>query len=157
MARKTPKPKSRASDAEVAARVAEILEIRLDGVEFSDVVSFCKEKGFNVSERQCGRYLEAADKLIVERCERSRKKLLTRHIAQRQKLFARCVNAASHRDALAVLADLAKLQGLYPSEHDLKALAKQQAEQNQKVKDLENRLGGRESTTEPVAPEPDAT
>lgn len=91
------KSKSKATRAEVAARVAEILEIRLDGAEFADVVTFCRERGFNVSERQCGRYLAMADDLILERSEARRSRLYSRHIAQRQKLFARCVNAAGCR------------------------------------------------------------
>jgi hypothetical protein len=124
MAKRRPNPKSKASRAEVAARVAEILEIRLDGASFGDCVTYGTEKGWNVSERQVGRYIEQADKLLAERTEKRRRRLLNMHVARREKLFARAVNAADLRTALAVLADQAKLQNLYTSDADIRELIK---------------------------------
>src|SRR5262249_18034132 len=43
-----------------------------------------------------------------------RKQALRRHLAQRRNLYARALNKGDERTALAVLADLAELQGLYP-------------------------------------------
>ena len=77
--------------------------------------------------------------LLVERRDTSRKKVLARHLAQRQALYARAVNAADYRTALAILADDAKLRGLYP-ENELKELTKLAAEQGKRIEDLERRL-----------------
>lgn len=110
------KPGQKAAHATVTLRVAEILQIRLDGAAFHDCVAFANEKGWNVSERQVGRYIEAADELLAERQDRKRRRVIARHIAQRQALYARAVNAADFRTALAVLSDEARLRGLYPAE-----------------------------------------
>ena len=55
-----------------------------------------------------------ADDILAERQERKLRPLVALHVARREALYARCVNAADYRSALAVLQDLAKLQGLYP-------------------------------------------
>jgi hypothetical protein len=55
-----------------------------------------------------------ADALILRSHERSRKKLLRRHLAQRRNLFAKAVISGDYRTALAVARDEAELQGLYP-------------------------------------------
>jgi hypothetical protein len=115
-------PKSKASRAEVTERVAEVLRIRLDGAAFHDVVAHAKEKGWNVSERQCGRYLAQADDLLAKRRERSRNRSISLHLARREGLFARALNAADYRTALAILDSTAKLQNLFESERQLKDL-----------------------------------
>lgn len=127
--------KKAASKAEVAERVAEILSIRLDGAEFHDIEAFAKEKRWDVSPRQLWRYIAAADDLLVERQVKKRNRLIARHVSQRQALYARALNASDHRTALAVLADLARMQGLYPDK-DWKELARQMAEQNEQIKKL---------------------
>jgi hypothetical protein len=115
-------PKSKASRAEVAERVAEVLRIRIDGAQFHDVVAYAKEKGWNVSERQAGRYLAQADELLAKRRERSRNRSIGLHLARREGLYARALNAADYRTALAVLDSTAKLQNLFESERQLKDL-----------------------------------
>jgi hypothetical protein len=116
----------------IRARVEDVLRIRLDGAELWDVRQYVAEKqaagegpwalrdGENpLSDRQLYRYLAAADTLIAESCRTSRKKLLRNHLAQRRKLFARAAAAGDVKAALAVLQDIARLQGLYPSEDDV--------------------------------------
>ncbi|HXD86513.1 MAG TPA: hypothetical protein VN641_08470, partial [Urbifossiella sp.] len=115
-------PKSKASRAEVAERIAEVLRIRLDGAAFHDVVAYAKEKGWNVSERQCGRYLAQADDLLADRRDKSRKRSIALHLARRESLYARAVNAADYRTALAVLDSTAKMQNLFAGERELKEL-----------------------------------
>ncbi|MBA4192594.1 MAG: hypothetical protein C0467_31890 [Planctomycetaceae bacterium] len=128
--------KCKASRLEVAERVEEILKIRLDGAQFHDCVTFAKEKGWNVSERQVGRYISSADELLVERLEKKRKPVIARHIAQRQALFARAVNAADLRTALAILDSECKLRGLFP-EAGVKDLLKLLASQEERLRKME--------------------
>jgi len=117
----------RATDPIIQQRNEDVLRIRLDGAEGWDVRRYVAEMeaagtapwtiaegGKPLSERQIRYYVAAADKLIAESCRQSRKKLLRRHQAQRRNLYARCVNKGDERSALAVLRDLADLQGLYP-------------------------------------------
>jgi hypothetical protein len=117
----------KATKAQIDARVEEILRIRLDGAEIWDVREYVREKGQEkgsvwelppdakpLSDSQLWRYIAKADKLIADSCRASRKKRLRRHLAQRRNLYAKAVIAGDHRAALAVLADEAKLLGLYP-------------------------------------------
>lgn len=139
--KKPPKnPGEKADRATVAERVTEIHRIRLDGAAFHQCVEYAKEKGWNVSERQVGRYIRQADDLNAERQDKGRKRILARHIAQRENLFARCINAADFRTALAVLTDLAKLKGLYATGSDVKELVKLATAQGMRIEELEKRL-----------------
>ncbi len=112
-----PKP-AKATKAEVAQRIEEVLQIRLDGAEFHDVLQYASEKQWNVGERQLWHYIKASDVRLVKRLEKDRGRLLARHIAQRRSLYARALNAADYRTCLAVAKDEAELQGLYPKPED---------------------------------------
>jgi hypothetical protein len=137
-----PKPdpaRRKAEAAEIAARVDEVFRIRLDGAQFHDVVEYAREKGWDVKERQLRKYIARADELLVERRDKNRKQVIARHLAQRQALYARALNAADYRTALAILDSDAKLRGLFP-EKELKELVKLAAAQGQRIEELERRL-----------------
>ncbi len=70
--------------------------------------------GKPLCERQIRRYIARADKLVAENIRTNRKKRLRRHLARRESLFARAVAKGDERTALAVLRDLAELEGHYP-------------------------------------------
>ena len=129
-------PKSKASRAEVAQRVAEVLRIRLDGAAFHDVVDFAKGKCWNVSERQCGRYIEQADKLLAGQLTKDTSRVINLHVARCESLFARAVNAADYRTGLAVLAELAKLRNLYAAEKNINDSAKQRGITMEEAKEV---------------------
>jgi hypothetical protein len=119
---------SKATTAQIALRVEEVLRIRLDGAEFWDVREYAREKekeagsawtlpedGKPLSDGQLWRYIAQADKLIAESCHSSRKKLLRNHLAVRRNLYAKCVSAGDYKAALACKRDEAELLGLYPA------------------------------------------
>jgi hypothetical protein len=124
----------------VLQRIEEVLRIRLDGAQFHDIREYAVEKGWGVSDTQLRRYIQRADELLVERQDRSRKKVIARHLAQRQVLFARAVNAADYRTALAVLDSDAKLRGLFPDSREVRELLKLAATQGARIEELERRL-----------------
>jgi len=105
----------KATKAEIAQRVSEILEIRLAGARFHDIVQYAAEKQWGVAERQLWNYIAASDKLLAAQLEPDRERLLTRHLAQRHYLYGRAVNAGDYRVALAALKDEAELLALYPA------------------------------------------
>ena len=107
---------AKSTNAEVKARVEEVFRLRLDGAQYHDIVQFAAENDWNVRERQIREYMARADKLLVERRDKSRQQLIALHMARRETLYARALNAADYRTALAVLCDAAKLRGLYPSD-----------------------------------------
>jgi hypothetical protein len=117
----------KADPALVARRIDDVLRIRLDGAEWWDVRDFVREKekeegsawfvpedGAPLSDAQVRRYQLRADRLVQSSHERSRKKLLRRHLAQRRALYAKATTSGELRTALAVLQDEAQLLGLYP-------------------------------------------
>ncbi|HJZ55893.1 MAG TPA: hypothetical protein VKE74_13070 [Gemmataceae bacterium] len=120
-------------------RIEEVLLIRLDGAQFHDVVRFGSEKGWNVGERMIRKYIRRADELLAERLDHRRRRVIARHIAQRETLYARAVNAADYRTALAILMDLDRLLGLYPDQQ-FRDLARLAAAQGERIAELERRL-----------------
>src|SRR5690242_11710179 len=131
------KPRSKASGPKVAARVAEMLRIRLDGAAFHDCVAFAKEQGWGVSERQVGRYIAAADEQLAARQDKKRRRVIGLHLARRESLFARAVNGGDYRTALAILTDVAKLQGLYATDREMRELARLAVDQGRRISELE--------------------
>jgi hypothetical protein len=105
----------RATRAEVAARVEEVLHARLNGAEAHDLRALAREKEWNVSDRQLWRYVEAADRLIEEHFEKDRDRLFRRHVFQRRALYARVLQDGDYRTALAILKDEGELLNLYPA------------------------------------------
>ena len=139
-AKKAPVEKPvKADRATVLKRIEEVLRIRLDGAQYHDILQYAAENNWDLKERQLREYIARADKLLVERQDKSRKKVVARHLAQRQALYARAVNAADYRTALAILDSDAKLRGLYP-EKDIKELVKLAAAQGTRIEDLERKL-----------------
>jgi hypothetical protein len=118
---------AKADKALVERRVTDLLRIRLDGAQLWDVCEYVREKEAEpgsawfvaegaspLSQSQIGRYLQKADHLVFESHERSRKKLLRRHLAQRRNLYARAVRTGDVGTALRVLDSEAELLGLFP-------------------------------------------
>ena len=145
----------KSDNAEVLKRVEEVLRVRLDGAQFHDIVQYGSEKGWGVTDRQLRKYVARADALLVERQDRSRKQVIARHLAQRMALYARAVNAADYRTALAILDSDAKLRGLYP-EKELKELAKLAAAQGTRIEELERRLRDAHPSAAPPPTPPEA-
>jgi hypothetical protein len=146
----TAQPGKKSQAVIVAQRIEEVLRIRLDGAEFHDVVQYAAQQTppWNVRERQIWSYIARADQLIVERQTRGRKKLLARHFMQRRSLYARSLNAADYRTCHAILAEEAKLRGLYPDTKEVKDLVKLAQSLGMKVEELERRLQNAARKTE---------
>jgi hypothetical protein len=112
---KNPGRKKGSTDTVIAARVEEVLQLRLNGAEFYDLKAHAKEQGWDVTDRTLWRYSAAADDLLAESLEKDREKLLRRHLAQRRSLYARALQDGDYRTGLAILRDEADLHGLYPA------------------------------------------
>jgi hypothetical protein len=122
-----PRQKAKATRAQTMLRTVEVLRIRLDGAALWDVTEYVREQEQTdgspwksaegekpLTERQIARYVQRADALIALSTRESRKRSLRRHLARREALYAKAVNAGDISAALAVLRDDAKLRGLYP-------------------------------------------
>jgi hypothetical protein len=153
MGKAKPGPKRKSEAAEVARRVEEVLRIRLDGAQYHDVLHYSAEKGWGLKERQIREYIARADDLLVERQEKKRKRVIARRLSMREALFARAVNAADYRTALAILSDMDKLQGHYTSDRDIKEVLRLAAVQEERIRELEDRLHDARPTPGPAAAE----
>ncbi|TWU04184.1 hypothetical protein CA54_60660 [Symmachiella macrocystis] len=103
-----------ASKSVIKSRVQEVLRLILAGAEFPEVRQHATQQGWELSDRQVRRYIEAAYRQFTKLTVRAVEQLLGRHIMQRRSLFARALKNGDLRTALAVLQDEAKLEGLYP-------------------------------------------
>src|SRR5262245_9376995 len=104
----------RHSKAQIDARVAEVLQLRLLGALMPDLRKHAQEQGWAVSERTLFRYCNQADEQLAALVERDRNKNFAHHFAGRRNLFARCMAVSDYATALRVLQDEAQLLGLYP-------------------------------------------
>jgi hypothetical protein len=98
----------------IAARVEEVLTMRLNGAELYDLVQHAREQQWDVSTRQIQRYIRQADELLAESLDMDRERSLRLHVATRRSLLARALNDGDTRTALAIVKDAAELAGLYP-------------------------------------------
>jgi hypothetical protein len=99
----------------IRARVEEVLQIRLRGAQHADIVRHAEEQGWSVGERQLRSYIAQSDEILEETLEKDRQRLLNRHLAQRQTLYAYAFAAADYATARAILKDEAELLNLYPA------------------------------------------
>ena len=119
----------KANKATIRARVDDVYRIRLDGAEFPDILQYVAEReaageapwampdgGKPLSERQLWRYVAQSDRLLKESALTNRKKRLRLHFARRKSLYARAIATGQLNVALAVLKDLATLEGFYGDE-----------------------------------------
>jgi hypothetical protein len=105
----------RCTAAQLAERVQAVLRIRLDGAEFHDIAQYALEQKWNLGERQLWEYIAKADALLTARRNTDRDKLLAWHHAARLALYARAVSTGDYGTARKLLADEARLRGLYPA------------------------------------------
>jgi hypothetical protein len=107
----------KSSKAEVQKRIEQIFKLRLGGAEFADILQYAAapEQNWGVKDRQLWTYIARADALMKERFDAKADHLLARHLLQRRLLYAQCMAAGAFGDALRVLQDEAKLEGLYPA------------------------------------------
>src|SRR5262249_48633900 len=120
---------AKANKATVAAPVEEILRIPLDGAQFWDIKQYVAEKeadgaapwtvpegGKPLADRTLWFYIQRADRLVKESCSQGRKRLFRNHLAKRRNLYAKAVLSGDYSTAARLLADEARLLGLYPEE-----------------------------------------
>lgn len=106
-----------------ALRVQIVLRLRLRGWELHDLVVWANQprdpnnpadlRPWGVGESSIRKYLTEADRLIARALKEDREITVNRHIAQRRDLYRQCLAAGDRATALKVLADEAKLLGLY--------------------------------------------
>lgn len=127
------------SKAEVARRVDEVALLRLEGAQQQDVVRHAAEKGWGLQPHQVEKYIRRADALLIAARGRNLKHMIGLHLARREEIYRRAVEAKELRLALAALDSDAKLAGLYPND-DFKRLMKQMSQCANRIDELGQRL-----------------
>ena len=101
---------------EHAARIAKVVDMILDGAEHWDIVQCARELSWDVCDSTIWNYQRRALDHIAKYRERDRDLLIGRHLAQRRRLYARCIQIGDIATALRTVADEARLIGLYPEQ-----------------------------------------
>jgi hypothetical protein len=96
-------------------RITEVMQLILQGAEFNEIRQYAANKGWELTDRQVRRFINAAYKRTTDILQQKQEELLSRHLMQRRGLYARCLKAEDLRTALQVLHDEAQLIGLYPA------------------------------------------
>ena len=110
----------------IRLRVDDILLVRMQGGSPNDIRQFVAEReaagkdhwaipegSEGISERTLWRYIARSEELMEEMCKETREQMLLRHRALRRFQYAKADAQGDVRAAIAVLADEAKLEGLY--------------------------------------------
>jgi hypothetical protein len=105
----------KATKAIIAKRVEEVLQIRLAGGGFPEILQYAAEHGWEVKERQLWEYIRRSAELLAQTLEKDRGERLLLHLAQRRLLYNKAMEVGDLRTALSVLKDSADLQDLYPA------------------------------------------
>lgn len=98
----------------VGRRVRELYELLLSNAPYADVLRYGTEN-WGVSPRMVDKYIQKANKQIIQEAVEISKDALEKHIAQRANLIHSALKDGDRRLAFEVMRDLTKLQGLYPS------------------------------------------
>jgi hypothetical protein len=119
------RPFSKATDAEITARVDEVLNLMLAGASRADILRYSSEtsepgqpgtvRPWGVTTRQIENYMARAHDLLEAQAEKDRDKLYRLHMARRETLYARAVSSGDIRSAHAVLRDTDEMLNLYPA------------------------------------------
>jgi hypothetical protein len=99
----------KASRAEVAKRVAVVLDLRLGGAGRHEILQYSATMGWALEPRQVAEYIHRADVMLVEEQKMNRKMVTALHLARRQYLYAKAVAAGKFQTALNILNSDAKL------------------------------------------------
>lgn len=95
-------------------RINEVLEMRLAGAQFHDIVAHAQEQGWEATDAEIRSYIDAGSAAIADQMETTRDGIIARHLAQRKRIYAKAVQGGDYRVALSILQDEANLLGLYP-------------------------------------------
>ena len=106
----------KATKAQIIERIQAVKALLLDNASRGDILDLCATK-FGVGESQTNEYTGRAREEIAAETEAVSLASIKWHILQRMNLYRRLNGSDQLRDALAVLKDLAELQGLYKQEN----------------------------------------
>jgi 5'-3' exonuclease len=106
--------------AEARRRVEQVREWIEEGRAREDIVSLCQEQ-WDIKTRQADEYISRAKENIADQIENAAATDFSWHVRMRLSLFRRANATDDVQKALAVLKDLATLQGMYKAEPDVGA------------------------------------
>jgi hypothetical protein len=104
--------RNRSDKIEFYNRIRSIQEWILAGVPVSDIYMNIS-RNWNVCDRQAKRYVKEARVLFIEQCHSEIEEKKAFHIAARMKLYETALKNKDVKNSLAVLKDIAELEGLY--------------------------------------------
>lgn len=120
MARKTKTPQIetsietpvKATDAEIARRVATVHKLMVAGASRASIVQY-GSKEWKITERQVDDYIASAKETIKAQTDRDKDNNLSMALARMGDIFQQCMSAKNYKGAIAAQQEINKLLGLY--------------------------------------------
>lgn len=100
------------SNAEIEARVGEVLDLVLTGSTRSEIVRYGSKQGWGVSSRQIDDYIADARAEIAEINKITATETMEMIVRNMWMLFKRCIAKDDFQTAKGILVDIAKFKGL---------------------------------------------
>jgi hypothetical protein len=124
---------------EIRERIEEIIHLRLVGAQQDHIRQYASDNGWGLSARQVEKYILRADRLPIAEQKMERKWMMGYHLARRDHLYGKAMDAGKLQTALNILNSDAKLRGLYPDK-DTTRLRKMVKDQSRQIAELDDRL-----------------
>lgn len=108
----TPETPVKATDAEVAKRVATVHKLLVAGASRASIVQY-GSKEWKVTDRQVDDYISRAKETIKEQSDRDKENNLSMAIARMNDIYQQCYAAKNYKGAITAQVEINKLLGLY--------------------------------------------
>ena len=96
-------------------RISDVLQMRLAGAQFHDILQYAKENwGAGSSRSQVCLYIQWTNEALAKARDKDREKMITLGLARRESIYANCVRGGDYGTALSTLKDISALEGHYP-------------------------------------------
>ncbi len=110
----------KATDAEIASRVAKIHKFIVAGASRATIVQYGSTQ-WSISDRQVDDYIASAKKILVAQTDRDKDNNLALALERMQEIYQQCMAAKNFKGAIASQVEINKLLGLYaPTQQEVK-------------------------------------
>ena len=108
----------KSEEKEVRQRILQITEWLLQGFTNYKIVKYCEDE-WQIKQTQAYNYIKRAFAIIEETYQKEFKENLSWHLVARKKLLEKASKKDNTNEALAILRDIAELQGYYKIQHEI--------------------------------------
>lgn len=108
----TPETPVKATDAEIAKRVATVHKLLVAGASRASIVLYGSQN-WKVSDRQITDYIARAKETLIEQVDKDKESNLSMALTRMNDIYQQCMSAKNYKGAIAAQREINKLLGLY--------------------------------------------